>query len=238
MFDFIPKSYPLRTKATLIVVAVVMVSLSLATCINIFQTNKLIEAEQKKSAESIVYGLAQAAELPMIVQDKRELDRLLDGFLWNDQVQFLLIYNSANEIVAQRVLDELPFDQFRQNDSSRRSLVVEQPIVFQTVKGFFDLDAVSPKANGVESRQVGKVLVALSFSAVRQAQLYQAFVSLVAACVAAAFGIFLILKFIGDWTHRVDELVEAAESMKSGDFSQRAYKKKCQGRNWKTGVSI
>lgn len=224
MFYFLPKSYSLRTKATLIVVTIVMVSLSLATCINIFQTNKLIEAEQKKSAESIVQGLAQAAELPMIVQDKLELDRLLDGFLWNDQVQFLLIYNNVGEIVAQRVLDEIPFAQFTQNGGSGRSLLVQQAIVFQTDKGFFALDAVSSDVNGVKSKEVGKVLVALSLGAVRQAQLYQAFVSLVAACVAAAFGIFLILKFIVDWTHRVDELVDAAESMKSGDFSHRVYK--------------
>ncbi len=225
MFDFLPKSYSLRTKATLIVVAVVMVSLSLATGINIFQTNKLIEAEQKKSAESIVQGLAQAAELPLIVQDKRELDRLLDGFLWNDQVQFLLIYNSANEIVARRVLDEIPFDQFMQNDGSGRSLLVEQVILFQADTDFSTLDTVSPDSNRGNSKEVGKVLVALSLGAVRQAQLYQAFVSFIAACVAAAFGIFLIIKFIGDWTHRVDELVTAAESMKSGDFSQRVYKK-------------
>jgi len=89
--SFSLKKYSLRTKATLIVVAVVAVSLSLATAINIYQTNRLIESEQKKSAEAIIQGLSQAAELPMIVQDKQELDRLLGGLLCNDQVQFLLI---------------------------------------------------------------------------------------------------------------------------------------------------
>ena len=221
MFNFFSKSYSLRTKATLIVVAVVMVSLSLATTINIYQTNKLIEVEQKKSAESIAQGLAQAAELPLIVQDRQELNRLLDGFLWNEQIQFLLIYNNVGEIVAQRILDEHPFDQFINNGNLGQSLIVDQPIIFQTDKDFSSWSSDSSGTGRVEKKAVGKVLVALSVSAARKAQLHQALVSLLAAHVAAAFGIFLIIKFIGDWTRRVDELVEATDAMKSGDFSRR-----------------
>jgi signal transduction histidine kinase/DNA-binding response OmpR family regulator/HPt (histidine-containing phosphotransfer) domain-containing protein len=219
MFTFLSTSYSLRTKATVIVVSVVMVSLSLATGINIYQTNKLIEVEQKKSAESIVQGLAQAAELPLIVQDKQELDRLLDGFLWNEQIQFLLIYNNVGEIVAQRILDESPFSQFSQNGNLDQSLIVDQPIIFQTDKDFSTWAPDSIGTGGPEKKVVGKVLVALSVSAVRKAQLDQALVSLLAAHIAAAFGIFLIIKFIGDWTRRVDGLVEATDAMKGGDFS-------------------
>jgi len=212
-------SSSLRTKATLIVVSVVMVSLSLATAINIYQTNKLIEVEQKRSAEAIVQGLAQAAELPLIVQDKQELNRLLDGFLWNEQIQFLLIYNNVGEVVAQRILNEHPFAQFSHHGNMSQSLIVDHPIVFQSDKEFSSIYPESLEVDTSEGKTVGKVLVALSVSAVRKAQLHQALVSLLAAHIAAAFGIFLMVKFIGDWTKRVDGLVEATDAMRSGDFS-------------------
>ncbi len=173
--SFSIKNFSLRAKAILIVMAVVAVSLSLATTINIYQTNRLIESEQKRSGEAIVQGLAQAAELPMIVQDKQELDRLIDGFLWNEQVQFLIIYNNENEIVAKRKLDEVAYDSFIQNGSNSGSLIVGHPVVFQTDKSFSGWS--SPAGNSdtsLEEKEVGRVLVALSLGAVRKAQLHQA----------------------------------------------------------------
>ncbi len=215
------KSYSLRSKATFIVVVVVVASLALTTIINIYQTNRLIESEQKRSAESIVQGLSQAAELPMIVQDTQELDRLLGGFLWNSQVQFLLIYNNENEIVARRILDEDAFAHFNYSGSSGGSLVVSNPIMFRTDDNFQRWSITATEKESLGDKEVGKVLVALSLGAVRKAQLYQAFVSLVAAHLAAALGIFLIFNLIGKWSRRVDGLVTAADAMKSGDFSHR-----------------
>ncbi|AGF79976.1 signal transduction histidine kinase [Desulfocapsa sulfexigens DSM 10523] len=219
---FSNKNFTLRAKATFIVVAVVAVSLSLATAINIYQTNRLIEKEQERSGEAIVQGLAQAAELPMIVQDKLELDRLIDGFLWNDQVQFLIIYNKDNEIVAKRNLDTVAYDSFIESGSNSGSLIVSHPIVFQTDKNFtgWSLSAGNSDTS-FEAKEVGKVLVALSLVAVRKAQLHQAFVSLIAAHLAAAIGIFIIFKGIGNWTRRLDGLVDATDAMKSGDFTHR-----------------
>lgn len=216
------KKNSLRVKATLIVVAVVAVSLFLATAINIYQTNRLIESAQKRSAAAIVQGVAQAAGLPMIVLDKQELDRILGGFLWNDQIQFLVIYNNENEIVAKRTLDEEAFDSFVQYGSTGGSLIVDHSIVFQTDNSFSGWpSSLYADNNSLEGKKVGKVLVALSLSAVRQAQMHQALVSLLTAHLAAAFGIFLIFKGIGDWTRRVDGLVVAADAMKSGDFTHR-----------------
>ncbi|MEN8198596.1 MAG: response regulator [Thermodesulfobacteriota bacterium] len=209
----------LRAKATFLLVAVVAVSLSLATAINIYQTNRLIKAEQKRAAATIARGLAQAAELPMIVRDTQELNRLLDGFLWNSQLQFLVLYNHDNEIVAKRTLDEEAFKQFSQHGGSKRSLVVMQPIIFRS---HGELSSRFPYPQGVDSldsRNVGRVVVALSLRAARKAQLYQAFVSLLTAPLAAAFGIFLIFRKINDWTRRVDTLVGATDIMKGGDFS-------------------
>jgi two-component system, sensor histidine kinase and response regulator len=215
------KSYSLRSKATLIVVVVVVVSLSLTTIINIYQTNRLIESEQKRSAKSIVRGLSQAAELLMIVQDMQELDRLLDGFLWNSHVQFLLVYNSENEIVARRILDESAFAHFKHSGSSEGSLLASNPIMFRADENFQQWFGASPEKVFLENKEVGKVVVALSLGAVRRAQLYQAFVSMVAAFFAAALSIFLIFNLIGKWSRRLDGLVTAADTMKSGDFSQR-----------------
>ncbi len=214
-----PKTYSLRTKATLIVVAVVVVSLALATAINISQTNQLIESEQKRSAEAIVQGLAQAAELPMIVQDKQELDRIIGGFLWNDQVQFLVIYDNEKNIVASRTLDKEAFESFVKTGRNEGSLIVSHPIVFQTEINFSVWSSSLSVDNSIEEKEVGRVLVALSLGAVRRDQIHQAFVSMAAALLAAAVGIFLIFKGIGEWTKRVDGLVGAADAMKSGDFS-------------------
>ncbi len=214
-----PKTYSLRTKATLIVVAVVVVSLTLATAINISQTNQLIESEQKRSAEAIVQGLAQAAELPMIVQDKQELDRIIGGFLWNDQIQFLVIYDNQKNIVATRSLDEEAFEAFVKTGRKEGSLIVSHPIVFQTEINFSTWSSSLSVDNSMEEKEVGTVLVALSLGAVRRDQIHQAFVSMIAALLAAAVGIFLIFKGIGEWTKRLDGLVGAADAMKSGDFS-------------------
>ncbi len=217
-FPFALKYLSLRVKAILIVVAVVAVSLSLVTTINIFQTNRLIAAEQLKSAEAIAQGLAQAAELPMIVQDKQELGRLLGGFLWDDQVQFLIIYNSDSEMVAQRALDDKAFDLFVQGSSQGRSLIVEHPVIFQSDENFSGWISPESADQTHEMKEVGRVVVGLSLTAVRKAQLDQAVVSLMGALLAAILGVFLILKKIRDWTRRLDGLVDATDAMRSGDF--------------------
>ncbi len=213
--------YSLRSKATLLIVFVVVVSLSLATAINIFQTNRLIASEQERSAEAIVQGLAQAAELPMIVQDKQELDRILGGFLWNTQVQFLLVYNDKGEIVAKRILDDVAYELYAQHDGISESLVVSSPVVFRTDDDSLNEWALLAADDQAEMNEVGSVLVALSGKAVRRAQLKQAMVSLLAANLAAGLGIFLIYQLIGRWTRKVDGLVTAADAMKNGDFSHQ-----------------
>ncbi len=209
----------LRGKATLLIIFVVLVSLSLATVINIFQTNNLIASEQKRAGEAIVQGLAQAAELPMIVQDNQELDRLLGGFLWNTQVQFLLIFNEKNEIVAKRILDETAFAAFSLNDTFAGSLVVSHPIYFRANE--LENEWTVPADSDISKDEVGKVLVALSSEAVRRAQFKQSLVSLFAACLAVGLGIFLIYQLIGRWAKKVEDLVTAADAMKNGDFSHQ-----------------
>jgi signal transduction histidine kinase/DNA-binding response OmpR family regulator/HPt (histidine-containing phosphotransfer) domain-containing protein len=220
-FPFALKYLSLRVKAILVVVAVVAVSLSLVTVINIFQTNGLIAAEQQRSAEAIAQGLAQAAELPMIVQDKQELERLLGGFLWDDQVQFLAIFNAESEVVAQRIMDDIAYGHYIQGGSKGRSLVVEHPIVFQVDENYSSWSSGDSVDSSGDIKVVGKVVVALSLSAVRQAQMDQAIVSLVGALLAAVFGVFLILKKIRDWTHRLEDLVDATDAMGSGDFDHK-----------------
>lgn len=217
-FPFALKYLSLRVKAIIIVVAVVAVSLSLVTIINIFQTNRLIASEQLKSAEAIAQGLAQAAELPMIVQDKQELGRLLGGFLWDDQVQFLIIYNSDSEVVAQRALDDEAFDLFVQGGNQGQSLIVEHPVIFQSNENFSGWTSPEGSDHSHEVKEVGRVVVALSMTAVRKAQFDQAVVSLLGALLAAILGVFLILKKIRDWTRRLDGLVDATDAMRSGDF--------------------
>lgn len=219
--SFSIKSYSLRAKATFIVVVVVALSLSLVTLINIYQINRLIESEQKRSAEAIVQGLAQAAELPMIVEDNRELDRLLGVFLWNTQIQFLLIYNGSDDLVAKRILDEDAFSSFIQRGDDGGDLIVTHPIIYRYDRSFLGWSSPFLPDDDLQGRRVGRVLVALSLGAVRRDQLQQAFVSLFAAFLAAAVGIVGIFKWIGDWTSRVDGLVVAADAMKRGDFTHR-----------------
>lgn len=219
--SFSLKKLSLRAKAILIVMVVVSVTLSLVTVINIFQTSRLIAIEQERSAASIVQGLAQAAELPMIVQDKQELDRLLGGFLWNNQIQFLLIYDGDNEIVAKRTLDEWAYYSYIQDGNHGKSLIVDHPIFIQTDETFSDWPSSPFADHSHEGKVIGKVVVALSLGAVRQEQFDQALVSLLGALLAAAFGVFLIFNRIGDWTRRVDGLVEATDAMKGGDFTHQ-----------------
>ncbi|MEN8190158.1 MAG: response regulator [Thermodesulfobacteriota bacterium] len=219
--SFLNKTLSIRVRATLLFLVIVLVSLSVATTINIIQTNKLIAAAQTRSAEAIAHGLAQAAELPVIVYDERELDRLLGGFLWNKEVQFLLIVDDKGKPLARRIINMAAFQLFEKEGADPSSLVVTQPIFFQA--GDISSGEVADEVDlePAKKNKVGEVVVALSLRAAKEAQQGQAVVSFLTAALAAAFSIFLVFRPVGLWSRRVDDLVQATDRMTRGDFSHR-----------------
>ncbi len=215
---FSPRNLSIRLKATLLIFVIVLVSLSVSTAINVSQTNKLIAEEQKRSAEAIAHGLAQAVELPMVVRDMVELNRLLDGFLWNKEVQFLLILDDQGEIMARRILNREAFASFTTSGESPTTLLVSKPVYFRA-RGMRSARLENDEQDLLnEPKQMGQVLVALSLVAAKKAQRSQALVSLFTAGLAAAFSVFLVFRPVGRWNRRLRDLVLAADRMKQGDF--------------------
>jgi sensor histidine kinase regulating citrate/malate metabolism len=113
----------LRLKITLAVLLLLLLALGMASAAVIVLMNRQIAREQQRSAEAIALSLARASELALAVQDKNELNRLVEAFLEHRDVDFIVIEDEKGQAVASGVRKFSACLASRETSSSRFSLV-------------------------------------------------------------------------------------------------------------------
>jgi len=219
----------LRTKVTGITVAITVLSLTAVASIGIFQIGREIAAEQHRTADSVALGVARASELAMTVRDTRELSRLANSFLRDDNVLFVAMYADGAKPLAMAVRDATSWEQFAHGGVDKNRGVVGT----HSVEGFAqgdefsgeadpDLSADTPSATkpaAARSQVLGSVVVCISTLPTMQAEQHQIRLTVAATAVAAAVGAAILFLTLRSWMRRLQLLVDASQSISRGDFS-------------------
>src|SRR5436190_9903123 len=225
------RSLSLRTKVTVITLTLIAATVASVATTSLVQMGRQIAAEQRRGAQSLALGVACASELPLAVRDKRELDRLANAFLRDDNVLFIAIFGDGAQPLATAVRDPGAWETYRQTGSGSTSCVVEgrrvEPLApsndFNT-----EIDLAEPAgasaatakpAKPTAAAAMGRVVVGLDTRAGQAAQREQTRTMLVAAISAGLLGSVILFLTLQAWLRRLDRLAGGADAMSRGDFS-------------------
>jgi signal transduction histidine kinase/DNA-binding response OmpR family regulator len=219
----------LRAKAIITVLGATCLALVIGTTASILQTNRLTEADQKRTVDAISQSLARASELALAVKDKKELNRLVESYLWDSDIEFVAIYNEQDQLEASAVANPESWRLYQNRQPSRDQFVVGTAIVrisrssntVETVRDLEGFDEPEAKTESDGSRElsvVGKTVVGLSMAPVRAVQLTQMTTTLAVAAVSAVVVVLITAGAVRGWTGRLKKLVIASERISSGDL--------------------
>jgi Amt family ammonium transporter len=222
----------LRVKATLVVLSATLLALSIVAAAGVIQMRQLISAEELRTVNAITQGVGHASELSLAVRDRKELSRVAEGFLNNDQIVFVAIYDDAGKLIAHSAREEQAWNRYLAGDKGNEEFVLGwQSINVNAANSEFGGDAgelagvatqsAAPVVKGDKStKQVGSVVVALSTSPARLAQQRHMRVTAAATVTAAILSILVTFFSVGGWTRRLNQLVGASERISEGNFTE------------------
>jgi signal transduction histidine kinase/DNA-binding response OmpR family regulator len=214
----------LRAKVTGISLVITGLTLALSATISIVQMRYQIEAEQHRSADSIVLGIARASELPMTVGDAKQLARLLNSFLRDPELLFIAAYTNDTKSPVVAIRDLKAWQEYSGGiTGSDRCIVSQRPVEALEEKDDFptdvEFDPGDARRNSSKPANVGRVVIGLSTAMTRQAQGHESRLILFATLAAAAVGGTFLFFTLGSWLRRLQDLASATQSIARGDFS-------------------
>jgi Amt family ammonium transporter len=223
----------LRLKATLVVLTGTILALLIAAGSGVVQVRKLIAADERQTVEAIAQGMAHASELALAVGDQHELSHLTDGFLGNNKIAFVAVYDESGQLVAHSERDQNAWQAYSLNQSEGQNFILDrEPVAVDERNSDFDAGsadmsaasnaAIAPKTSRTDSsrKPVGSVVVALSTAPGLIAEHQQEWLSAASSAVAAALTVIGMFYFVARWTRRLKQLVGASERISNGDFSE------------------
>jgi signal transduction histidine kinase/DNA-binding LytR/AlgR family response regulator len=221
----------LRFKATLVVLTVTILALSVVTVASVMRVRRLITAAESQTVEAIAQGVGHASELAISVGDQRELSRVADEFLLNDQILFVALYDNSGKLLAHSTRDSAAWSYYAQHAANNENFILARQTVEVTARNEFAMDSVDssgpatkaiiPSPQNSETRnKVGTAVVGLSTGPARFAQREQARLTAVSTAVAAFLSILVTFISVARWTRRLDRLVTGSDRMSRGDFEQ------------------
>ncbi len=217
----------LRAKATALVLMTITLALALASTASILQANRLIAREQQRAVQSMASSFARAAELATAVGDQAELDRLARGFLQDEQVLFVAVYDAEDKLLRRRATCQQVWQDYLDRPDDPGCLIGRAEIVLSESEEQMDLfpgsihpqAATRPQEDPAGSQRMGSIVVGLSAEAMHAAQYRQAWLTVTVAAVAAGLCGALAFYGVGTWSSRLHALVGASEKIAQGDFA-------------------
>jgi signal transduction histidine kinase/DNA-binding response OmpR family regulator len=214
----------LRAKVTGISLAITGLTLALSATISIVQMRYQIKAEQQRSADSIVLGIARASELQMSVGDAKELARLLNSFLRDPGLLFIAAYTNDKKSPVVAIRDLQAWQEYMGGKiDSDRCITRERHV--EALEGKEDsptdieFKSVASRGRAVKPAYVGRIVIGLSTAMTREAQGRESRLILFTTLAAAAMGGTFLFFALGSWLRRLQELAAATQSIARGDFS-------------------
>jgi signal transduction histidine kinase/CheY-like chemotaxis protein/HPt (histidine-containing phosphotransfer) domain-containing protein len=216
----------LRTKITLIALAITILSLAGVASIGIIQISREISAEQHRTADSVARAVARASQLAISVGDTRELNRIASAFLRDESVLFVAIYPVAGgKPLAVAVRESLAWQQFETGTvDQRRGMVgtygVEAVADSDEFSGEVDADPNAPPAarRATKPQLAGQAVVCISTLPTIEAQQQQIRLTVQATAIAAVLGAGVLFLTLRPSMRRLAELAVAAHSISHGNF--------------------
>ena len=200
----------LRIRATLVVLGITILALTISATAAIVRTNHHIAAEQRRTAASVAEALAKAAELPLAAGDLGELERLAHDFLKNETIEFIAVFDADERIRARAHQSEEIWDSYlREGERSRAFLLGVSGVEIEDVQS----------AASAGTREIGRIVVGLSTAPMRFAQRDQTVVTIFVALFAAGLSFAFVFLAAGGWSRRLDHLVAASEDISRGQYS-------------------
>ncbi|MBI3832208.1 MAG: response regulator [Planctomycetes bacterium] len=214
------RSLSFHAKATILVSLVLALGLGAAAGSSIYLSNRLIAADQQRTADAIAMSLAGAAELSVAVQDTDELKRLARGFLLDKTILFVAVYDASGRILSSAVQDEDAWNAYlQQGNGSALFYAAERDVMLAARQDEFEpLESARPGA--VKPTKVGHIVVALSSEPGRLAMGEQMRHVLLVVLLSAALCGAVVFFFVRVWTRRLDSLINASDRISHGDFSR------------------
>ena len=221
----------LRVKATCLSLAITTLSLIIVATTGIIQIRGQIEAEQVRSADAVAMGMARAAELALSVGDRTELNRLAAGFLRDENVLFLAVYDKGNQPLGLAVRDATAWNAYQGGvRDGARCVVADRKVERSTQSNEFAADpeadppvepgAASPQPAAQRPLVVGHVVVGLSTAPGLRAEQEQIRLTISATALAALMGGAVLYVTLSAWLRRLQRLAQASMTIAEGDFNQ------------------
>lgn len=219
-------NHSLRTKATVSVLAAIILALAASVTATIVQTNRIIAVHQRHSIGLVAYGLAHACELPLAVGDVGELVRQADAFLAaDDRLLFIAIFDNENNLKAHAVRGMTAWEMYHGNGEFDQPFILNEREVRQrTGDPFVELhEGDGQEFARLPDKRIGKVVVAYSTDAMQAAQTAQAKVALLLGLAMVAIVIPAVYLVVRASVRRLERLVVASESISRGDYSKSTH---------------
>jgi len=213
----------LRTKATIMTMAVLLTALSVMAISSIVQADRILLAAHQHEAESMARSMAAACELSLSVLDKAELDRLVTRFVEHDHLSFVAVLDDTGNVQASAAENEDLLRQFLARETVLPGIIIGRAEV-EKVTGDLDLftgdgSAVSTTATPRQKSFVGLVIVGLSDAPISRSRTQQMLTTLGILAAALAICVGVVLFAVRRYTRRLDSLLTASEQLARGDFS-------------------
>ena len=214
----------LQHKATVLVLATVSLPLALLATFMLYRMNELIVKEHQRAADLVATGVAQACELPLLVEDSEELERVLAGF--RSSVLFSAVYGRGGRLLARQSRTEDIWQRFQMGRLDDRALTTHHDVQSTSGLGEFGLEPLDTGLPGdPEALQdspsvvAGSVVIGLSTESMHAAQKQNTYIAISLLVATASISGLIVLLFVGLWMRRLDRVVQAAETISRGDFS-------------------
>jgi two-component system sensor histidine kinase/response regulator len=219
-----------RTKVAGISAAITILSLAAVATIGILQIGSEVSEEQHRTADSVALGVARASELAMTVRDTKELSRVANTFLHDDNVLFVAVYGrSTTKPLAIAVRDATSWQQFLRGnvDKDRGVVGIHSVETFadaddptgDSVTNFSTQSAAATKPAAARSQILGSAVVCLSTVPTMIAEQHQIRLTVAGTATASILGSGILFLMLRPWMRRLHLLARASQSISHGDFT-------------------
>ena len=212
----------LRTKITILVVAVLALAFVASLTVTIVHLNAQIVTQQRSSMESTALSLARSCELSLAVRDENELERLARIFLSQRDVTGIRVFDDADkEVIRVQQEDPSPAGNSKPMGEVRS---VEQPVYLARYTDELNLPGaeLSPDPDNAREQSsntlMGRVQVFYSTASVMEAQRLQTLILVLIGLIATSVSMLVVLLFVRNITSRLQSLVMASDRLSKGDF--------------------
>lgn len=209
----------LRAKATIVVLTVVVLALGTEAIGSFMLMRSHLAAEQARSASVLARSVGLACQQPLAAGDTTELNQQAHAFLSADEVEFVVIYDADDEIIAHAHQTKRCWDMYRSGELDEHLVMLGEEPVYGVAVGVLrepELGA-EPTATG-PIPQLGRVVIGISTRDARAAQtsIVQASV-LIVGCTILCAGL-VVFFIVGAWGRRLGAVVRASERIARGDL--------------------